>query len=305
METLNGYTLLQQTGTEPSTYNALSPAGEDCELRLCAPWSDGTPDPLALCYAKNQWALAHCYAHPNIQKTQYMWSGPNGVVTVVERCTGGTLESHVLENVGPLPITCAMGIMTQILDALGHIHETNVEYKQAGCQRYGQLEPWAILLTEVGAHPAVKLRAPFLIVNDEDARSLDYERVSDTYDMSTKYNSPMQRFYFPRWVIFNWRYQKPVNDLWAAAALLYFMLTCCPPRMPLYKCRRKEWEDIARTNKWVELAIYGSVIPFAQRGVTVPKPLEQLLISMLSAETPQKMPYHTAAAFKEALLGAV
>jgi serine/threonine protein kinase len=215
-----------------------------------------------------------------------MWWDSDGVVTVVERCPGGTLESYVAENGRRLAVPCTMGIMTQILDALGDIHETDVTYQHAEI-KHRLLEPGVILLADMQT-PAVKC-APLFYQGRSVSPSLE-KRLAPNPMVAIF--TTILRFLLAALVGDGAPASRSGGRLVARSLLALFHADSQSPRYPI--------QALQKLGRACDL---GSVILSRALRYKCRNHLKNLT-SMLSPKC-EGDAFHTAAAFKEALEGAV
>ena len=91
----------------------------------------------------------------------------------------------------------------------------------------------------------------------------------------------------PRQQVLDFKYAQPEVDIWASAATLYHMLTGFYPR------------DFGEMDPFVTI-LQIAPVPIRQRGVSLPKPLADL-IDLALIDNPQ-IYFRNAKAFKMALL---
>ena len=149
-----------------------------------------------------------------------------------EYCPCGNLmqlrERNYLRWGGKLPVELAVEITVQILDALEYAHSARVEAKDVGGQIqtvhgvvHRDIHPGNLFLMDNSDHPLVKV--------GDWGLSKAYE-LSGLSGISAG-NVPTGTMDFaPMQQHLNFRYSGPEVDVWAAAAVLYFLLTGQPPR---------------------------------------------------------------------------
>ena len=91
----------------------------------------------------------------------------------------------------------------------------------------------------------------------------------------------------PREQMINFKYVKPVSDVWAMGASIYFMLTGSVPRPS--KAGRDPIESI----------LNGQIIPIRQCDATIPKGLAAVIDRSLALEAKER--YQTAGEMLQAL----
>jgi serine/threonine protein kinase len=135
------------------------------------------------------------------------------LVTVYE--AGGTLEGHVQQR-GPLPTPVACGVLQQVLEALRIAHSAGVVHRD--------LKPANVLLsqpTPLGVTPWVRV-ADFGIAKASSPIGAGLTQAG-AFVGTPEYAAPEQLEGLP---------PSPATDLFAAAGLLWFMLTAEPPLRP-------------------------------------------------------------------------
>lgn len=120
----------------------------------------------------------------------------------------GIDAAHLLGERGPLPVDRAARIACQLLEALEYAHAKGFVHRD--------LKPANVLLTSVAGREVVKL-ADFGLARTYQASTLSGITITGTMAGTPPFMPPEQ--------ILNFRNVKPAADQYAAAALLYNLLT--------------------------------------------------------------------------------
>lgn len=83
-------------------------------------------------------------SHPNVVSAQAIAQTKTGYQFVLDYCESGTLRSH-LDTAGPLPLSTAKALISDVLKGLGHIHQQKIIH--------GDLKPENILLSATRVPP--------------------------------------------------------------------------------------------------------------------------------------------------------
>lgn len=177
-------------------------------------------------------SIASQLRHPNIVELYESGQKDGQFYMLQEYCPCGSLvqflERNYLRWGGRLPIELAVDITLQVLDALEYAHSARVEATDVTGQKqvlhgvvHRDIHPGNIFLMDQSDHPVVKV--------GDWGMSKAYELAglsgvsAQNVPTGTMDFAPMQQH-------LNFRYSGPEVDVWAAAAVLYFLLTRQPPR---------------------------------------------------------------------------
>jgi hypothetical protein len=214
--------------------------------------------------------------HPNIVKFIDGCSADGIFFLTLEYLPEGTVNNLMEYRGGRLPITEAVEITLQILDALHYAHTTkNLVHRD--------IKPSNIFinLTKDGKTEAKLIE--FGITKAFDAAGLS-KSITDTGGQSNTL------LFMPRQQVLNFQYLQPSVDVWATAATLYYMLTGFYPR------------NLLGDNLYLE-ALQSQPTPLRYRNASIPQPLADLIDLALN-DNPI-LHFNNALAFKNALSGIV
>lgn len=155
---------------------------------------------------------------------------------VMEFCPGGSVEDYIAANGGKLDPVAAMPIMRQSLEGLAFAHSKGVVHRD--------LKPSNILLSGSPASPLAKLADMGLAKNFEKA-GFSGMTVTGAYA-----GTPI---FMPKEQLVNFKYVKPVTDVWSLGATFYNMLTGKTPR------------DFPKGADPMEIILRGEIIPISAR----------------------------------------
>lgn len=211
--------------------------------------------------------------HPNIVALYEFGAVGGGFYFVMEYCPGGNVETLMKERGGVLSIDEAMPIMLQALEGLSFAHERGFVHRD--------LNPKNLLLTaRVGG--VAKISDMGLAKNFQKAGFSGL-----TVTGITVGSPPL----IPREQLLNFKYVKPVSDIWSIGAVLYHMFT---GKIPY---ETKEGQSP------IDVVFEGRIIPIRDRRVKLPRKLFQVIDKALAVRPENR--FQTAAEFREALLESV
>jgi serine/threonine protein kinase len=141
-----------------------------------------------------------------------------------------------------------MPIMLQALEGLAFAHSKGVVHRD--------LKPSNILLSGTPAQPAAKLADMGL------AKNFDKAGFSGMTVTGAFAGTP---FYMPKEQLTNFKYVKPVTDVWSVGATFYNMLSGETPR------------DFPRGCDPMEVILRGEIVPMSRRGPSIPRGLAAIL----------------------------
>jgi serine/threonine-protein kinase len=215
------------------------------------------------------------FRHANIVELYDHGSAGTAFYFVMEFCPGGSLEGLMARRGGKLSLFEAGWITVQALEGLNYLHKKGFVHRD--------LKPANILLTEIeGATGDFWWTAKVT----DFGLAKNFERAG----MSRMTKTGMAAGTFPfmaREQLVNFKYVKPVSDVWSMAATLYNALTGQLPR------------DFRRGQDPFEAILRQPVVPIRKRDSSIPKKVAEVIDRSL--EDNLKGRYQTAAEFKRAL----
>ena len=219
---------------------------------------------------KREIAVTAKLQHPKIVRV--LESGASGAVFyfVMEFCDGGSAWDLMLKNKGRLSLAQARPIILGALEALAFAHDKGFVHRD--------LKPQNILLS----------RGEVRLSDFGLAKSFQQAGLSGMSMTGGYAGTPV---FMPREQITNFKYVKPVSDVWSMGATIYNMLTGAYP-YPFSKDRDP-----------IDVILNDDIVPIGQRDKALSKNLCAVLDQAL--EKKAKAHYQTAAemlaAMKKAL----
>ncbi len=208
--------------------------------------------------------------HPNIVQIFDFGSTEGIFYFAMEWCEGGGVDNLMAQHKGKLPLQWARPIILQSLNALAHAHSKGFVHRD--------LKPSNILLSFAGNNVVAKISDFGL------AKSFEKAGFSGLTLTGNYAGTP---YFIPREQIINFKYAKPVSDVWSMAATIYNMLTGQFPH------EFKEGRDP------IDVVLNDEVIPVRQRDRSIPKPLAQVIDRAIHNKVEER--YKTAGEMLEAL----
>jgi eukaryotic-like serine/threonine-protein kinase len=192
--------------------------------------------------------------HPHIVTILDSGAAGSAFYFVMEHCRGGSVADYMQANGGSLAPAVAMPIMLQALEGLAFAHSKGVVHRD--------LKPPNILLTGTPAHPTAKLADMGL------AKNFDKAGFSGMTVTGAFAGTP---FFMPKEQLTNFKYVKPVTDVWSMGATFYNMLSGDTPR------------DFPRGCDPMEVILRGEIIPLSKRAPGIPKGISAVLDKAIQA----------------------
>ncbi len=192
--------------------------------------------------------------HPNIVRVFDMGQEGGVFYFVMEYCSGGSLWDFIHKQGGRLPLAIAKPIMLDALKGLAHAHQQGFVHRD--------LKPQNILLSGGSARIS-----DFGMAKNFQQAGLSGMSLTGTYA-----GTPL---FMPREQFINFKYVKPVSDVWSLGATFYYMLTGFFP-YPFTEKRDP-----------IDVILSESVVPILKRDSSLPQPLA-LVIDRALAPEPKK-----------------
>ena len=209
--------------------------------------------------------------HPNIVAIHDSGSAGGAFYFVMEYCDQGSVAEYVTGFSTPkLDPQIALPIMVQALEGLAHAHSKGIVHRD--------LKPSNILLSGPPASPVAKIADLGLAKNFEKA-GFSGMTVTGAY-AGTPY-------YMPKEQLLNYKYVKPVSDIWSIGASFYNMLTGVTPR------------DFPKGTDPMEIILRDEMVPILKRNVPIPAALAAVLDKATQAKKENR--YQDAAEMLDAL----
>jgi eukaryotic-like serine/threonine-protein kinase len=190
---------------------------------------------------------------------------------VMEFCPGGSVADYMETTGGVLKPSTALPIMRQALDGLAFAHGRGIVHRD--------LKPSNILLSGTPASPLAKIADLGLAKNFEKA-GFSGMTVTGAYA-----GTPL---FMPKEQLLNFKYVKPVSDVWSIGATFYNMLTGQTPR------------DYPKGCDPMEVILRGEIIPIGSRLPDLPPGLASVIDKAIQAKPGDR--YQDAKEMLDALL---
>jgi len=186
--------------------------------------------------------------HTNIVTILDSGSAGGAFYFVMEHCPGGSVADYMESNGGKLAPAIALPIMIQALEGLAYAHGRAVVHRD--------IKPSNILLAGTPAKPVSKI-ADLGLAKNFDRAGFSGMTVTGAYA-----GTPI---FMPKEQLTNFKYVKPVTDVWSIGATFYNMLTGKTPR------------DFPRGCDPMEIILRGDIVPIAKRDTKVPRCLADVV----------------------------
>ncbi len=200
-------------------------------------------------------ALLGDLQHPNIVTIMGSGSAGSAFYFVMEYCPGGSVFDFMQTHGGTLPPPLAVPIMKQALEGLAFAHSKGIVHRD--------LKPSNILLSGTPTKPVAKIADLGLAKNFERA-GFSGMTVTGAYA-----GTPV---YMPKEQLINFKYAKPVTDIWSIGATFYNMLTGFTPR------------DYPKGTDPMEVILQNRIVPLSDRGRSIPGQLAHIVDTAVNAD---------------------
>jgi hypothetical protein len=185
--------------------------------------------------------LLKALQHPNIVTILDSGSAGSAFYFVMELCSGGSVADSMTANGGKLLPTAALPMMLQSLEGLAFAHGKSVVHRD--------LKPSNILLSGTSLNPIAK------IADLGFAKNFDKAGFSGMTVTGAFAGTPV---FMPKEQLTNFKYVKPMTDIWSMGATFYNMLT---GETPL---------DFPKGCDPMEIILRGDVVPIRKRAPQLP-----------------------------------
>ena len=207
--------------------------------------------------------------HPNCVELYDHGSAGSAFYFALEFCPGGSLDALMERRGGRLSLKESGAIMLQSLEGLSYAHEQGFVHRD--------LKPQNILLTAQ---------------EGGDAKVSDFGLAKNFAEaglsgMTAPGTAAGTFAFMAREQLVNFKYVKPVSDVWSMGATFYHMLTGQMPR------------EFVRGKDPVEIILGQPVVPIQKRMSSIPGKVAKVIDRSLDDEAKNR--YQTAAEFHRAL----
>lgn len=208
--------------------------------------------------------------HPHI--VEFIEQGSAGGVFyfLMEFCEGGSVDKLMEKRGGVLKLDEAGPLMCQALEGLSFAHQKDIVHRD--------LKPQNILLTGRDGAWTAKIADLGMAKNFDKA---GFSGMTATGSYAGTYP------FMPREQVTNFKYVKPVSDVWAMGATLYNMLTARYPR------------DFKRGDDQVEIILHGEIVSLGKRLPGLPRRVVEVVDHALANRAADR--YQNAGEFLQAL----
>lgn len=167
---------------------------------------------------------------------------------IMDYCEGGSLDDLIRQRGGKIALSEAGPIMLDALAGLAYAHQQDFVHRD--------LKPGNILLAGPQGQRVAKITDLGLAKNFREAG------LSGMTVTGSVAGTPV---FMPREQVTNFKYVKPVSDVWSMGATLYNMLTGRVPR------------DTRRGQDPMEAILHGQIVPIRKRDSSIPKSVAEVI----------------------------
>src|SRR5262245_17362528 len=201
--------------------------------------------------------------HPNVVALHDFGTCNGAVYLTLDFCEGGNLM-QLLRRRGPLPIDEAWKVIRQLLVGMEYTHTVSLEnvVRPDGTRGplrglvHRDLKPSNVFLAGQAANPTVKIGDYGL------AKAFDLAGLSGYTRTGSIVGTPQ---FLSRQQMINFKYAKPEVDVWAAAAVFYWLITGYPPR------------EFPQGAEWGRIVLEEPAVPVRQRLTNCPPRVAEVL----------------------------
>jgi serine/threonine protein kinase len=187
--------------------------------------------------------------HPNIVRFVESGSHQGAFYFVMELCDGGSLADVVKQNGGKLSVAQIKPWILQALTGLTFAHSNGFVHRD--------IKPANILI-----HRNIARIADFGMAKNFQKAGLSGMSITGQYAGTPLFMPPEQ--------IKNFKYVKPVTDVWSMGATIYNVLTGEFPY------------TFDRVRDPIDIILNDNVVPIRDRDETIPRPLAEVLDKALA-----------------------
>jgi hypothetical protein len=224
-------------------------------------------DPYAQEAFRREIDVARSLEHPNVVRLVDYGSVGNVIYSVMELCAG-SLSDLMSARGGKLPLKEAAPLLLQALDGLSAAHEKGFVHRD--------LKPANVLVTA--------LRGGVAKIGDFGLAK-SYIQLG-TRSLTVTGSAAGTFEFMPREQLTDFKYVKPVSDVWSMAATAYKCLAGVAPR------------DLKRSRDPLQVVLSGAVVPLDQREPRLPLALCEVIARALAPSVEERYP--TALEFRTA-----
>jgi serine/threonine-protein kinase len=207
--------------------------------------------------------------HPNCVSLLDHGCAGGAFYFVMENCPGGSVDNLIKRCGGKLSLKVAGTIMLQALEGLAYAHKQGVVHRD--------LKPANILLADTKG----------IVAKVSDfGLAKSFEKAGFSGMTATGAVAGTCSF-MAREQVVNFKYLKPVTDVWSMGATLYCMLTGYGPR------------EFGHGQDPMEVILRGEIIPVSKRDPSIPGRVAQVIDRAVADKANDR--YQTADEFREAL----
>ncbi len=197
--------------------------------------------------------------HGNIVSLITSGSAGGAFYFVMEYCPGGNLTDYMAARGGKLSVKAALPILRQALEGLACAHAQGVVHRD--------LKPSNVLLAGTPERIVAKISDLGL------AKNFDKAGFSGMTVTGAYAGTPV---FMPKEQITNFKYVKPVTDVWSFGATAYAVLTGQTPR------------DFPRGCDPMEVILRGEIVPLRKRDPQIPAQLAEVIDRAIQANPKER-----------------
>jgi hypothetical protein len=230
----------------------------------------GVLEPHALkLFTREMQALKHLH-HPHIVRMMRHGAVGQTFYFEMEYCDGGSVADLMSREGGRLPLDLTVTLGLQILQGLEHAHALGFVHRD--------IKPTNVVLRRKSGQWVAKL-CDFGLAKSFDKAGLSGLTASGDYGGTYDF--------MPREQVTNYKYVRPVSDVWSTGATMYAMLTGVPPRL----CSSAEDP--------VSAVLAGQIVPLQTKMPEAPAHVSRVVDLALALDATDR--FQNAREFREAL----